>query len=201
MTRHNLLGLPAVVAVCPLARAACGTSGGGGKTTQSAAYNAAITSTVHSSTHKGGTIVYDNSSGPDSTDAGNTYYAFNLDFTRLYATPLTTYESCPGACGEQIVPGLATSLGPASDGNRVWTYHLKSGVKFEDGQAVTSADVKYAVERTFARSVLVNGPPYFAVLLAGNAKAYPGPYKDKSAAGLTAITTPNATTIVFHLNQ
>jgi peptide/nickel transport system substrate-binding protein len=201
MTRHKVLGLAAVGAVGALVLTACGTSGGGGKSTSSAVYNKAITSTVNPSTHKGGTIVYDNSSGPDSTDAGNTYYAFNLNFTRLYATPLTTYKSCPGACGEQIVPALATSLGTASDGNRVWTYHIKSGVKFEDGQAVTSADVKYAVERTFARSVLVNGPTYFAVLLAGNAKTYPGPYKDKSPTGLTAITTPNATTIVFHLNQ
>jgi peptide/nickel transport system substrate-binding protein len=201
MTRHKVLGLAAVGAVGALVLTACGTSGGGGKSTSSAVYNKSITSTVNSSTHKGGTIIYDNSSGPDSTDAGNTYYAFNLNFTRLYATPLTTYKSCPGACGEQIVPGLATSLGTASDGNRVWTYHIKSGVKFEDGQAVTSADVKYAVERTFARSVLVNGPTYFAVLLAGNAKTYTGPYKDKSPAGLTAITTPNATTIVFHLNQ
>ena len=201
MTRHKVLGLAAVGAVGALVLTACGTSGGGGKSTSSVAYNQSITSTVNSSTHKGGTIIYDNSSGPDSTDAGNTYYAFNLNFTRLYATPLTTYKSCPGACGEQIVPALATSLGTASDGNRVWTYQIKSGVKFEDGQPVTSADVKYAVERTFARSVLVNGPTYFAVLLAGNAKTYPGPYKDKSPAGLTAITTPNPTTIVFHLNQ
>ena len=26
-------------------------------------------------------MVYDNSSTPDSTDPGNTYYAFNLNFT------------------------------------------------------------------------------------------------------------------------
>jgi peptide/nickel transport system substrate-binding protein len=203
MTRHKVLGLAAVGAAGALVLAACGTSGGSGGTssTSSAVYNASITSTVQPSTHKGGTIIYDNSSGPDSTDAGNTYYAFNLDFTRLYATPLTTYESCPGACGETIVPALATSLGTASNGNKTWTFHIKSGVKFEDGQPVTTADVKYAVERTFARSVLVNGPTYFEVLLAGNAKTYPGPYKDKSATGLTAITTPNPTTIVFQLNQ
>ena len=60
--------------------------------------------------------------------------------------------------------------------------------------------MKYAVERTFDRSVLPNGPSYFATLLAGNAAKYPGPFKDKKG-DLTAITTPNATTIVFHLNQ
>lgn len=199
MKRQRVMGMAAVCAAGATVLAACGGSGGPSKASTS--FDEAITSTVNASSHKGGTIIYDNSSGPDSTDAGNTYYAFNLDFTRLYATPLTTYESCPGKCGETIVPALATSLGKASNGNKTWTFHIKSDVKFEDGSPVTSADVKYAVERTFDRSVLVNGPTYFQVLLAGNASTYPGPYKDKSAAGLTAITTPNPTTIVFNLNQ
>ncbi|HMD25134.1 MAG TPA: ABC transporter substrate-binding protein, partial [Streptosporangiaceae bacterium] len=41
------------------------------------------------------------------------------------------------------------------------------------------------------------GPSYFQVLLTD--PDYPGPYKDKSATGLTAIDTPDATTLVFHL--
>ena len=208
MSRYRATGLAAVGAVVALVAAACGGSSGGGGTSSSstsssssaAGFNAAVNSVVSPSTHKGGTIVYDNSSAPDSTDAGNTYYAFNLNFTRLYATPLTTYKSCPGACGTTVVPGLATTLGVASNGNKTWTYHIKSGVKFEDGQTVTSADVKYAVERTFDRTVLPNGPSYFASLLAGNAADYKGPFKDKKG-DLTAIDTPNSTTIVFHLNE
>ena len=49
--------------------------------------------------------------------------------------------------------------------------------------------------------MLSNGPNYFTFLLGGNAKTYPGPYKDraKNLMGLTAIDTPDATTIVFHL--
>jgi peptide/nickel transport system substrate-binding protein len=136
--RYRATGLAAVGAVVALVAAACGGGGGGGSSggstssSSKSGYNAAINSVINPSTHKGGTIVYDNSSAPDSTDPGNTYYAFNLNFTRLYATPLTTYQSCTGKC-EAIVPALATTLGQASDGNRVWTYHLKPGVKFEDG--------------------------------------------------------------------
>ena len=66
-----------------------------------------------------------------------------------------------------------------SDNGLTWTYHIKSGVKFQDGTPVTSQDVKYAVERTFDRGVLSNGPNYFAKLLGGNAASYPGPYKDQ----------------------
>ena len=76
-------------------------------------------------------------------------------------------------------------------------------MKFEDGSPVTSQDVKYAVERTFDRTVLPNGPSYFASLLAGNAATYPGPFKDKAknVMALTAIDTPDPTTVVFHLKQ
>ena len=197
-----MTGLAAVGAVAALVTAACG----GSSTTGSTAtvhFNQAVTSVVNPSSHKGGTIIFDNSSGPDSTDAGNTYYAFNLNFTRLYATPLTTYKACPGSCGLAVVPGLATALGTPSNGNKTWTFHLKSGVKFSDGTPVTSSDVKYAVERTFDRTVLPNGPSYFASLLAGNAAKYPGPFKDRSKnlMALTAITTPNPTTIVFNLKE
>jgi peptide/nickel transport system substrate-binding protein len=208
MSRRRTSVLAALGVSAALVITACSSSSSspGSTSTSSStpvAFNAGVNNVVNPSTAKGGTIIYDNSSGPDSTDAGNTYYAFNLNFTRLYATPLTTYKSCPGSCGQQIVPGLATSLGVASDNNMTWTYTLKSGVKFEDGLPVTSQDVKYAVERTFDRSVLPNGPSYFATLLAGNAKTYPGPFKDRSKnlMGLTSIDTPNSTTVVFHLNQ
>ena len=200
--------LAALGVVITLTAAACSSSGtsspgGNNNTAGTVAFNAGISGVVNQSTQKGGTITFDNSSAPDSTDAGNTYYAFNLNFTRLYATPLTTYKACGGSCGQQVVPALATALGTASDSNKTWTYHLKSGVKFEDGSPVTSQDVKYAVERTFDRTVLPNGPTYFTSLLAGNAATYPGPFKDraKNLMGLTAIDTPDPTTIVFHLKQ
>ena len=209
MSRRKITLLSAIGATAALALAACGGGGGtsttgGGGSSGASGFNAAVNGVVNPSSHKGGTIIYDNSSGPDSADAGNTYYAFNLNFTRLYATPLTTYKRCPGyTCGATVVPGLATALGTSSDGNKVWTYHLKSGVKFEDGTPVTSSDIKYAVERTFDRTVLPNGPSYFASLLGGNAATYPGPFKDRSKniMGLTAITTPDPSTVVFHLKQ
>jgi peptide/nickel transport system substrate-binding protein len=205
--KRRIGGLAAFGAVVTLAAAACSSSTTSTTTTNtttgSVAFNSGVTGVVNSSSHKGGTITFDSSSAPDSTDPGSTYYAFNLNFTRLYATPLTTYKSCPGSCGQQLVPGLATSLGASSDGNKTWTYHLKSGLKYEDGTPVTSQDVKYAVERTFDRTVLPNGPSYFQSLLAGNAATYPGPFKNraKNLMALTSVDTPDASTVVFHLNQ
>ena len=207
MKRRGTIGLAALGAAAALALAACGGgssgsgSGGSGGSSSSPTFNAAVTKVVNPSSHKGGTLTFGDSSTPDSTDPGNTYYAFMWNLTRLYTMPLMTYKSCPGNCGLQVVPDLATGPGVVSDGGLTWTYHIQPDVKFEDGTTVTSADVKYAVERTFDRSVLPLGPSYFPLLLKPQSPAYPGPFKDRSKnlMGLNAVATPNATTIVFHL--
>src|SRR5260370_181171 len=55
--------------------------------------------------------------------------------------------------------------------------------------------------RPFDRALVRVGPAYSPLVVAGNAKTYPGPYKDrqKNEFGLTAVQTPNPTPIVFHL--
>ena len=200
--KPRTIGLAGSAAAAALALAACTGSGGGGPgSSPPAGYNAAITKVVNPSSHKGGTLTFADSGTPDSADPGNTSYPFMWNLARLYTMPLMTYKSCPRQCGLQVVPDLATAPGVVSDDGLTWTYHIQPGVKFENGATVTSADVKYAVERTFARSVLPNGPGYFQLLLGGNAATYPGPYQDrrKNLMGLTAVQTPDATTIVFRL--
>jgi peptide/nickel transport system substrate-binding protein len=169
-----------------------GTSAGGGK----GAFSAGVTSVVNPSTKKGGTLTYGVAATPDSFDPGNTYYAWVLNLNRLWATPLVTYTSCTGACGNTLSPGIATSLGTVSANGLVWTYHIKQVLKFEDGTPITAQDVKYAIERTYDRSVMANGPTYFANILAD--PKYKGPYKDPKG-NLTSITTPDNYTIQFHL--
>jgi peptide/nickel transport system substrate-binding protein len=210
MRRRRSLAVAAGAAVAALALAACGggsnsttagspTSGSSSSTTgttSNAAYNAGVNGIVNPSTKSGGTLSFAQSSVPDSLDPGNTYYGYMWNFSRLYATPLTTFKSSPGPAGNTLVPGLATSMGQVSPDGLVWTYHLKQGLKFSDGEPITSADVKYAVERTYDRSVLANGPNYYPSLLAD--PTYKGPYKDKTG-NLTSITTPDQYTIQFHL--
>jgi len=196
------MALAAFGSAATLALAACGgSSTGTGSST--AGFNAAVTRVVNPSSHKGGTLSFGLSAAPDSTDPGNTYYAWMWNFSRLYTMPLMTYKSCPGACGLQVVPDLATGPGIVSDHGLTWTYHIQSDVHFEDGTLVTSADVKYAVERTFDRTLFPLGPSYYSLLLAPQKPAYPGPYTDrkKNEFGLKAVQTPNPTTIVFHLAQ
>src|SRR5271156_5720862 len=204
MKRRSTYAATVVAALAALVISAC--SSGGSTTTSSApstagatAFDAGITSVVNPSTTKGGTLTMDVRGTPDSFDPGNTYYAWVLDFDHLYTMPLFGYKSCPGNCGLTLVPDLATSMGTTSDHGLTWTVQIQPDVKFENGTVVTAADVKYAIERTYDRSVLANGPTYYQVLLTD--PKYPGPYKDKSPTGLTAIDTPNATTLVFPLQS
>jgi len=200
MKRSRTIPLAAAGAVAALGLAACG-SAVKTPTPSRVAYNAGNTSVVNPSAHKGGTIIFDNSSVPDSTDPGDTYYANMWNMARLYGRSLMTFKSCPGKCGLQLVPDLATAPGQVGANGLTWTYHIKPNIKFENGRTVTTTDIKYAVERTYAKDVLPNGPSYFALLLTD--PKYPGPYKDKTPGklGLKSVDTPNATTIVFHLRK
>src|SRR5215831_8746474 len=138
MPRRRITGLAAVGAVATLALAACGggssSGAGGGGAAGPSGFNAALAGEVNPSNHKStGTISFGNSSTPDSTDPGNTYYANMWNFSRLYTMPLMTYGSCTGSCGLRVVPDLATGPGVVSDNGLTWTYHIKPNIKFEDG--------------------------------------------------------------------
>ena len=163
-----------MLAACSSGGSSSSSGGSGSGTSGRAAYNAGVTSVVNPSTHKGGTLTFDWRPRPDSFDPGNTYYAWTGTSPGSTRRPLMTYKNCPGTCGLTLVPDLATAPGVASDNGLTWTYHIKSGVKFEDGTAVTSKDVKYAIERTFDRGRAAQRPDYFANLLGGNAAKYPG---------------------------
>ncbi|CAK7280828.1 ABC transporter substrate-binding protein [Streptomyces sp. SCPE 10] len=199
--RRSALAAVAAIGSASLLLAGCSKADDNKDTPKAAGANAATKGVVNASDKKGGTVTYEMSDVPDSFDPGNTYYAYMYNFSRLYARPLMTFEPGPGSKGNTLVPDLAASKGVASDGGKTWTYKLRAGLKYQDGTPITSKDVKYAVERSnFARDVLSLGPNYFQQFMKDGDK-YKGPYKDKSAKGLSSIETPDATTIVFHLNR
>ncbi|MGY2001913.1 ABC transporter substrate-binding protein [Blastococcus sp. SYSU DS1024] len=135
----------------------------------------------------------------DSLDPQRSYLPGVWNLMRLYARTLVTFASAPGETGE-LVPDLATDLGTVSEDGLHWTFTLKEGVRFEDGRPITSADVKYGIQRSFASDVIVGGPTYLVGLLDDPANPYPGPYStDEDDPDLTSIETPDDRTIVFRL--
>ncbi|MFD4799192.1 ABC transporter substrate-binding protein [Streptomyces anulatus] len=146
---------------------------------------------------KGGTLTVLNSNPQQDFDPARLYTSGGGNVPSLVFRTLTTRNREDGAEGAKVVPDLATDLGTPSKDATVWTYTLKDGLKYEDGTAITSADIKYGIERSFAAE-LSGGAPYLRDWLIGGAD-YQGPYKDKK--GLDSIEVPDEKTIVFHLDK
>ncbi|NUV86755.1 ABC transporter substrate-binding protein [Streptomyces sp. KAI-26] len=146
---------------------------------------------------KGGTLTVLNRSPQQDFDPARLYTSGGGNVPSLVFRTLTTRNREDGAEGAKVVPDLATDLGRPNEDATVWTYTLKEGLKYEDGTAITSADIKYGIERSFAAE-LSGGAPYLRDWLIGGAD-YQGPYKEKK--GLDSIEVPDDRTIVFRLNK
>ncbi|MFJ2081231.1 ABC transporter substrate-binding protein [Micromonospora chokoriensis] len=177
MKRRNALALAAVLALAGCNANPDVTPDAGGST---------------GGTEKGGTLTILNAASDINFDPAKSQ---NLAITTLglVLRRLTTWEVQPGKAA-QVVPDLATDTGKTTDGGKTWTFTLKDGLKYADGAAITAADVKYGIERSFAPE-LSGGLGYHKSLLVGGAE-YKGPY---SGADLASVETPDAKTIVFHL--
>ncbi len=90
---------------------------------------------------KGGTLVFARSTAPTQIDPANSIIAgdvYTLDkiFEPLYIT---------SAAGK-LTPWLATGY-TTNASQTVWTFHLRPGVKFNDGTPLTAADVVWSIDR------------------------------------------------------
>jgi peptide/nickel transport system substrate-binding protein len=200
--RKQALAAAAVVAGL-LTTAACGggNGGSGGSKDGAAGFDAANNKVAQASmVKKGGELKFASVQDADFWDTTRGYYGFMWDFARYYSRQLVTFKTQPGAAGAQLTPDLATDMGQVTDGGKTYTFKLRPGSTWEDGKAITSKDIKYGIERSWAQDVLSGGPVYLQQMLDPN-NTYKGPYKDKSAdhLGLKAIDTPDDNTIVFHL--
>lgn len=119
---------------------------------------------------------------------------FPTTWEGLIGRRLTTWSTESGSV--EVVPDLATDTGTPNEDGTVWTYTLKDDIFFENGDPITSADIKWGVERTFAPE-LAGGLTYHQGLLVGGAD-YTGPF---DGASLDSIETPDDKTIVFHLTS
>ncbi|MFF0062245.1 ABC transporter substrate-binding protein [Streptomyces sp. NPDC005279] len=200
-SKRRLAAGTAVVLAALLTATACGGKDdgkdGAGK---AAGFNAGIGKVANASDTKGGTLKFVGTQDADSWDPQRGYYGFMWDFARYYTRQLVSFKAAPGQGSTELVPDLATAKAEISDGGKTYKYTLKDNVTWEDGTPVTSQDIKYGIERTWAQDVISGGPVYLMQVLDPKTE-YKGPYKDKAAdkLGLKAIETPDAKTIVFKL--
>ena len=181
MRRSARLIPVAAIAVAAVVIAGCGSS----SSTSSAGAGQIV---------KGGTAtVLETAGGVDSLDPGYWYYQTDYeDLLRTTQRALYTFTDT----GTTPVPDLASALPTVSNGGKTLTVHIRSGIHYSAplaSQTVTSADVKYAMERCFLASV-GNGYAfayYPQIVGAPSAPATKLP-------NLTGIQTPNSTTLVIN---
>ncbi|WKK22671.1 ABC transporter substrate-binding protein [Streptomyces olivoreticuli] len=148
----------------------------------------------------GGTVRIANLNDYSHLDPQKIYAGESYSTSLLWGRQLTQYQVVDGK--PKLVGDLATDTGQSSDGGRTWTYHLKDGIAWEDGQPIIAEHVKYGIERTFGPGFEL-GPTYWPEWLTGSedrtaaVKKYGGP-KDGD---LKAIETPDDKTIVFHFPE
>ena len=139
---------------------------------------AAIAAVIATSAYGGAKtapVIVDGSTGTVvNIDPANEYDydSFTVDlniFQGLYGFPH----------GAKLAPVLATGC-THSTNLKTWTCHLRHGVKFSNGDSMTSADVKYS----FDRVVKIKGDQGIYTLLSA----------------LKSVSTSGAYTVVFHLN-
>jgi peptide/nickel transport system substrate-binding protein len=192
------IALAVVVAACgsssnSSSSAAGGSSSGGGSSSSSGLSLAGLANTKPVSTQKmGGTLNLTSASGWEHLDPGTSY--FQIDFVAVYATQTPLYMFTPTS-PTKPVPALASGPAQISADGKTVTVHIKPNIKFSPpvNRAVTSADVAYAFQRDFNPNVQ-NGysSGYYPIV---------GAAQTAGKKPIPGISTPDKTTIVFHLTK
>ena len=221
-SRSRLLGMviPGLLAVTSLGVAACGssqsnsTSSGG--STSSPGRSAAVSNeqakfppvvTAPAVAKKGGTLTVIANSDVDYIDPGAAYYQPSYMIDLATDSALMGWPPNDTAAPQ---PLLAARMPTLTDGGKTITFKIRPNVRYSPptgggpgwNKPVVSADVKYAIERALLPGV-PNG--YATVYLAdvlGLARAEAAVKKDPTKApDISGITTPDPSTLVFHLSK
>jgi peptide/nickel transport system substrate-binding protein len=148
----------------------------------------------------GGTIQVYQEAGLSHLDPGQIYVSDAGQVANLLFRGLTNFEE-DGKGNVSVVGDLATDSGKSSDGGKTWTFTLKDGIKDENGNAITSADIRHSVERLYAEFIF-DGPTYLQTWLSGPEyrKALPDGGFGKKHLPDSVLETPDAKTVVFHFD-
>jgi peptide/nickel transport system substrate-binding protein len=198
MTRRHLRFLLAsAFAALALVVAACG---GGDDNSGSSSKSSSPPSGTGSSTpsgdqapaKKGGKLTELMSTDVDYLDPGHTYYTQGFQFAYVIGRPLYSFKPSDA---QKPVPDLAADEPVISADKKTVTIKIRTGVKFGPpvNRAVTSKDVKYAIERFFSANVGGQYPGYFQPIVGAPTKPTNG------VKPISGITTPDDQTIVFKL--
>lgn len=139
-----------------------------------------------------GTLTGAMSSGAiDTMDPNRWYFAVTWGLANAMCTTLVRYADKPDAAGTQLVAGTA-SMPVISNNGLTYTFTLRPGARFSNGQPITGQDIKYTWMRLMNPAIDTGTGYYFTnvigapAYLAGTSNTIPG-----------IVATTN--TVTFHL--
>lgn len=98
-------------------------------------------------TAAGGTIVTELNSDVDYTDPQLTYYAPMWELMYAVSCKLMNYPDAEAPVGGQVKPEVAAGLPVVSNNGKTYTFTIRRGFTFSNGQPVTAMSFKRAVDR------------------------------------------------------
>jgi peptide/nickel transport system substrate-binding protein len=112
---------------------------------------------------KGGTVYSLETSVTQAWDPQRTYTGRDLsNQSRLVYRSLVDFPKgvTDNIEGQTPIPDLATDTGQSNEDATEWSFTLKDGPKWQDGQPITCEDFKYGASRNFADN-LTGGPNFY----------------------------------------
>jgi peptide/nickel transport system substrate-binding protein len=95
---------------------------------------------------KGGILKVSLSQGIENIDPQRSYYVPESQYEWLTQRPLLNFAHAEGARGYRLLNEGAKSYTVSRDG-RTYTFHIRQGMRFSDGSAVTAANYKHTFLR------------------------------------------------------
>src|SRR6201991_1556700 len=183
-----------VIAALSLGVAACGGSDNESGSGNAKGSDSTAATKVKEGAKQGGKLTVLWTGDVDHIDCGQTYYQMGNFICNATQKQLYAYKPDNGA---QMVPALADGDPQVSADGKTVTVKIKAGVKYSPpyDKEVTSADIKYAIERGFFNSVAAGfTQSYYADLEGAKIGVKPG-------TEIPGITTPDPTTVVFKFTR
>jgi len=134
------------------------------------------------------TITAEISADPTSLDPGVGFDPFSWSFIHATFVSLLTFNA-----RLQIVPWGAVAMPTVTDGGRVYTFHLRRGLTFTDGEPVTAAAYALAIQRILTPSTKSLVMAFYQVIEGGTA------YSNGKAKTVSGIKVLSPYTIQFTL--
>jgi peptide/nickel transport system substrate-binding protein len=150
---------------------------------------------------KGGSLEVISAGSFDYLDPGAAFYNYTYIFTNATQRNLMTWYP---EDTDTPSPDLAAEEPEISDDGRTVTFTLRDGVMFSPpvDREVTSADVKYAIERTLLPGVENAYTASYMSLIEGFEDAQAAAEEDDTVApDISGIETPDDSTVVFNLTE